>query len=59
MNELFDSIYGGQFEMDEVGFAGTPVENRRPSNDDLVTVYREAQEFAELMDRTTFDHFER
>ncbi len=57
MIEYFDSFYGGHIEMDGLGFAGTPVEKRRPSNDDLVIVYREAREFAELMDRTGYDTF--
>ena len=57
MIEYFDSFYGGHIEMDGLGFAGTLVEDRRPSNDDLVTVYREAREFAELMDRTGYDTF--
>ena len=66
MIEYFDSFYGGHIAMDELGFAGTPVEERLPSNDNLVTVYREAREFAELMDRTGYDtlwvgehHFQR
>ena len=62
----FDSFYGGHIEMDDLGFTGTPVEARRPSNEQLVTVFQEVREFAELMDRTGFDtlwlgehHFQR
>lgn len=66
MIKYFDSFYGGHIEMDGLGFAGTPVEERRPPNEQLITVFREARDFAELMDRTGFDtlwlgehHFQR
>ena len=66
MIKYFDSFYGGHIEMDDLGFAGTPVEDRRPSNEQLVTVFREVRDFAELMDRAGFDtlwlgehHFQR
>ena len=66
MITYFDSFYGGHIEMDGLGFAGTPVEDRRPSNEHLLTVYHEVCEFAKLMERTGYDtlwlgehHFQR
>ena len=55
MITYFDSFYGGHIEMDGLGFAGTPVEDRRPSNEHLLTVYHEVCEFAKLMERTGYD----
>ena len=66
MITYFDSFYGGHLELDNPGLAGTPVEERRPSNEQLATAFQEAREYAELMDRTGYDtlwlgehHFQR
>ena len=47
MIKYFDSFDGGHIEMDGLGLSGTPVEDRRPSNEELTTVFQEAREFAE------------
>ena len=66
MITYFDSFYGGHIDMDGLGFSGKTVEDRRPSNEQLMTVFQEVREFAELMDRAGFDtlwlgehHFQR
>ena len=43
--------------MDDVGYGGTPVNDRRFSNEHLVTVFDKAQAIAQLMDRTGYDTF--
>jgi len=53
----FDSLFAGHIDMDNVGYAGTAVNDRRFSNDDLVTVFDKAQAIAELMDRVGYDTF--
>jgi alkanesulfonate monooxygenase SsuD/methylene tetrahydromethanopterin reductase-like flavin-dependent oxidoreductase (luciferase family) len=62
----FDSFYGGHVEMDNLGFRGTPVDDRRPSDGQLASVFDEAEKFAQLMEREGFDtlwlaehHFQR
>ncbi len=53
----FDSSYAGHVDMDNVGYAGTPVNNRRFPNEHLVTAFDKAQAIAQLMDRKGFDVF--
>ncbi len=62
----FDAFYGGHVEMDNLGFQGTPADDRWLSREQLATVYDEAETFARLMDRDGFDtlwlaehHFQR
>ena len=66
MIKYFDGFYGGHIDMDGLGFSGTPVEERRQSNEQLASVFQEVRDFAELMDRAGFDtlwlgehHFQR
>ena len=62
----FDAFYGGHVEMDNLGFQGTPADDRWLSREQLATAYEEAEKFAQLMDRDGFDtlwlaehHFQR
>ena len=62
----FDAFYGGHVEMDNLGFQGTPADDRWLSREQLATAYEEAEKFAQLMDRYGFDtlwlaehHFQR
>jgi alkanesulfonate monooxygenase SsuD/methylene tetrahydromethanopterin reductase-like flavin-dependent oxidoreductase (luciferase family) len=51
----FDSLYAGHIDMDNVGYAGTAVNDRRFPNEHLVTVFDKAQAMAQLMDRVGYD----
>ncbi len=53
----FDSLFAGHIDMDNVGYAGTAVNERRFPNEALVTVFDKAQAIAEQMDRVGYDTF--
>ena len=53
----FDSLFAGHIDMDDVGYGGTAVNDRRFSNERLVTVFDKAQAMAQLMDRMGYDTF--
>ena len=62
----FDSLFAGHVDMDDVGYGGIPVNERRFPNEHLATVFEKAEAMARLMDRlgyTTFwmaeHHFQR
>jgi alkanesulfonate monooxygenase SsuD/methylene tetrahydromethanopterin reductase-like flavin-dependent oxidoreductase (luciferase family) len=52
-----DSLYAGHVDMDDVGYGGTAVNERRFPNEDLATAFDKAQAIAQLMDRTGYDTF--
>ena len=47
----FDSLFAGHVDMDNAGYAGTAVNDRRFSNEHLITVFDKAQSMAQVMDR--------
>ena len=53
----FDSLFAGHIDMDNVGYGGTAVNDRRFGNERLATVFDKAQAMAQLMDRTGYDTF--
>src|SRR5579863_6195123 len=53
----FDSLFAGHVDMDNVGYGGVPVNDRRFPNEHLVTVFDKAQAMAQLMDRMGYDTF--
>ena len=53
----FDTLYAGHVDMDDVGYAGTPVNDRNFSNGHLATAYDKAEAIATLSDRLGFDTF--
>ncbi|MBI3329298.1 MAG: LLM class flavin-dependent oxidoreductase [Nitrospinae bacterium] len=53
----FDSLYAGHVDMDNVGYAGTAVNERRFPNEHMVTVFDKAQAMAQLMERQGYDTF--
>src|ERR1700686_418474 len=53
----FDSLFAGHVDMDNVGYGGVPVNERRFPNEHLATVFDKAQGMAELMDRFGYDTF--
>ncbi|ETX01526.1 LLM class flavin-dependent oxidoreductase [Candidatus Entotheonella palauensis] len=57
MITTFDSSYAGHIDMDNVGYAGTPVNDRWFSNEQLATVFPKAEAIAKSMDRLGFNTF--
>jgi alkanesulfonate monooxygenase SsuD/methylene tetrahydromethanopterin reductase-like flavin-dependent oxidoreductase (luciferase family) len=62
----FDSLYAGHCDLDDVGYGGTPINERLYPNEHLMTALSKAEAMAKLMDRvgyTTFwmaeHHFQR
>src|ERR1700712_2138440 len=47
----FDSSYAGHIDLENVGYLGTPVNDRRYGNDQLITAHHKAEEQAKVMDR--------
>jgi alkanesulfonate monooxygenase SsuD/methylene tetrahydromethanopterin reductase-like flavin-dependent oxidoreductase (luciferase family) len=57
MISKFDSLYAGHVDMENVGYAGTPVNDRSFSNEHLTTAFDKAVAIAQLMDHTWYDTF--
>jgi alkanesulfonate monooxygenase SsuD/methylene tetrahydromethanopterin reductase-like flavin-dependent oxidoreductase (luciferase family) len=57
MIEKFDSMFAGHVDMDNIGYGGTAVNDRRFPNEHLVTVFDKAEAIAKLMDRLGYDTF--
>ena len=53
----FDSSFAGHIDMDNVGYRGTPVNDRLFSNEELVTVFDKAEAIAKTLDRLGYDRF--
>ena len=53
----FDSLFAGHVDMDNVGYAGIPVNDRWFDNDHLSTVFDKAEAIAKLLDRCGYDTF--
>ena len=53
----FDSLYAGHVDMENVGYGGQAVNDRRFPNEHLVTAYDKAMNIAKLMDRSGYDTF--
>jgi alkanesulfonate monooxygenase SsuD/methylene tetrahydromethanopterin reductase-like flavin-dependent oxidoreductase (luciferase family) len=53
----FDSLFAGHVDIEDVGYGGVPVNDRRYSNEHLTTVFDKAQAMAQLMDRLGYDTF--
>ena len=59
MIRFFDSLFTGHVDMDRetVGYAGTPVNERSYSDEDLAAALEKAEDIARLLDRLGFDTF--
>ena len=57
MITTFDSLYAGHVDIEDVGYAGTPVNDRRLSNEHLSTAFDKALAIAQVMDRCGYDTF--
>jgi alkanesulfonate monooxygenase SsuD/methylene tetrahydromethanopterin reductase-like flavin-dependent oxidoreductase (luciferase family) len=53
----FDSLFAGHVDIEDVGYGGVPVNDRRYPNQHLATVFDKAQAMAQLMDRLGYDTF--
>ncbi len=53
----FDSLFAGHIDLDNVGYGGTPVNDRRFSNEQLATVFDKTAAMAKLMDRMGYNAF--
>jgi alkanesulfonate monooxygenase SsuD/methylene tetrahydromethanopterin reductase-like flavin-dependent oxidoreductase (luciferase family) len=53
----FDSSYAGHIDLDNVGYGGTPINDRRYPNEMLATALGKAQSMAQLMDRLGYSTF--
>jgi alkanesulfonate monooxygenase SsuD/methylene tetrahydromethanopterin reductase-like flavin-dependent oxidoreductase (luciferase family) len=51
----FDCSYAGHVDMDNLGYSGTPVNDRSFSDEYLATAFDKALAIAQLMDRTGYD----
>jgi alkanesulfonate monooxygenase SsuD/methylene tetrahydromethanopterin reductase-like flavin-dependent oxidoreductase (luciferase family) len=57
MISKFDSLFAGHVDMENVGYGGTPVNDRSFSDEYLTTAFDKAVVIAQLMDRTGYDTF--
>ena len=53
----FDSLYAGHIDIDNIGYAGNPVNDREFGNEDLAGVFEKASAIASTMDTLGFDTF--
>jgi alkanesulfonate monooxygenase SsuD/methylene tetrahydromethanopterin reductase-like flavin-dependent oxidoreductase (luciferase family) len=53
----FDSLFAGHVDMENVGYGGIPVNERRLPDEQLTTVFDKAEAMAKLMDRTGYNTF--
>jgi len=53
----FDSLFAGHIDMENAGYSGTPVNDRRFPNKALTGVFDKAQAMAQLMDRVGYNAF--
>jgi alkanesulfonate monooxygenase SsuD/methylene tetrahydromethanopterin reductase-like flavin-dependent oxidoreductase (luciferase family) len=57
MLKQFDSSYAGHIDLENVGYAGTPINDRRYPNAMLATALSKAESMAKLMDRLGYGTF--
>src|SRR5262252_7407428 len=53
----FDSLYAGHTDLDNIGYGGTPINERRYSNAHLATALSKAESMATLMDGLGYNCF--
>src|ERR1700760_3015087 len=53
----FDSLYAGHVDLDNIGYAGTPINDRLYPNEHLATALEKAQSMAVLMDGHGYNAF--
>jgi len=55
--KYFDSTYAGHIDLENVGHAGTPVNDRRYPNEQLITALHKAEKTAQALDRLGYNAF--
>jgi alkanesulfonate monooxygenase SsuD/methylene tetrahydromethanopterin reductase-like flavin-dependent oxidoreductase (luciferase family) len=55
--KYFDSTYAGHIDLENVGYAGTPVNDRRYPNEQLATALHKAEKTAQTLDRLGYNTF--
>ena len=55
MISKFDSLFAGHVDLEDVGYGGVPVNDRRYPNEHLASVFGKAESMARLMDRVGYD----
>ena len=53
----FDSLFAGHVDMEDVGYGGTPVNDRSYPDEHLATAFDKSLAIAQLMDRSGYDTF--
>ena len=53
----FGSLYAGHVDMDDLGYAGTPVNERSYSDEALAEVFPQSEEIVKLMDKLGYHSF--
>jgi len=53
----FDSLYAGHIDLDDIGYGGTPINDRLYSNEKLATALSKAEAMARLMDSHGYNAF--
>jgi len=53
----FDSLFAGHVDMEDVGYGGTPVNDRSYPDEHLATAFEKSLAIAQLMDRSGYDTF--
>src|SRR3974377_1170512 len=53
----FDSLFAGHTDLENCGYAGTPINERRYDNKHLATSLFKAEAMAQMMDRNGYDTF--
>ena len=53
----FSTLYAGHVDLDDIGYAGTPVNERSLSDEHLATALDKATAIAQLLDRTGYHSF--
>ena len=53
----FGSLFAGNLDMDDIGLAGTPVNERSFSDDELAGAFPKTEAIATTMDRLGYDDF--
>src|SRR5215468_4455693 len=57
MISKFDSLFAGHTDLENCGYAGTPINERRYDNKRLATALFKAEAMAQMMDRNGYDTF--
>ena len=53
----FGSLFAGNVDLDDIGFEGTPVNDRWLSDQHLTTAFDKCVSFTQLMDELGYDTF--